>query len=510
MNPLHIILLSLWGLIVAAALLQRGGALEGLRAIERKGALALSVGLCTLLAGGLLWRVLFTITPATEQLIMRGESPADSVAAGFDTKARFRGLAQPLGRIVDRNGEPLAEYALRGGHLRRSYPAGPATAHLVGYWTGPVRDGVGIEKGLTLLNDSLRDDLPHDARLAIDLRLQRAALTALNGKTGAVVVMNASNGEVLAAANYPTYDPNRVGNDTAWKRWARDKTTRPLTSRAIKDNFSPGSSIKPFIALAAHELGTPLPEESGFTCVGEYVPGRGITPISDHGSAHGRIAMPAAMRYSCNTYFAHLAYRLVGFQPLAEYFDSLGFNQRVGWNTGLFLNNYSTLLPAQSWVRARDVIARTRVGIGQASVKTNPIHMAVLMSGIANGGTFIRPTLEIGRQPDTLRWSVDRRSVAWLRELLRQPLLQGGTAAGIFNGLEEKGITIYGKTGTADREPDGREPSWWISFGEKAGKAYAVVVAIQHRDGQYAGQLNAPIARSVYQALERLGYFGEE
>lgn len=509
MNLLHIILLSLWGLLLVAVLLQRGGVLEGLRVIGRKGVLSLSVGLFVLLSGGLLWRVFFTMTPATEQLIMRGHSPADSIAAGFDTKARFRGLAQPLGKILDRNGEPLAEYALRGGHLRRTYPAGPATAHLVGYWTGPVRDGVGIEKGLTLLNDSLRDDLPHDARLTIDLRLQRAALTALNGKIGAVVVMDAGNGEVLASANYPTYDPNRVGNDTAWKRWARDKITRPLTSRTIKDNFSPGSSIKPFIALAAHELGTPLPEENSFTCNGEYAPGRGIKPISDHGSVHGNIAMPAAMRYSCNTYFAYLAYRLVGFEALAGYFDSLGFNQRMRWNTGLFLNEYSTLLPAQSWVRARDIIARTRVGIGQASVKVNPIHMAVLMSGIANGGIFIRPTLEVGRQPDTLRWNVESNSVAWLQELLREPLLQGGTADNIFNELEAKGITIYGKTGTADREPDGREPSWWISFGERNGRAYTVVVAIQNREGLYAGQLNAPIARSIYQSLERFGYFGK-
>ncbi|MCE7934468.1 MAG: hypothetical protein DYG96_07735 [Chlorobi bacterium CHB2] len=507
MNPLHIIILSLWALLVGAALLQRGGVWESLRKIERRGARIVLLSVAGVLAAGVFWRAYFTITPHAQQLIVRGEVAGDSVSAGFNTKARFRGLAQPLGNVTDRNGEMLAGYALRGGHLRRTYPAAEATAHLVGYWTGPLRDGVGIEKGLALLNDSLRDDLPHDLRLTLDVRLQRAALKSLDGNIGAVVVMNAANGEVLAAANYPTYDPNRVWNDTAWRRYVRDLQNRPLTSRAVKDNFSPGSSIKPLIALAAHDLSAPLPEESGFSCVGHYAPGRGITPISEHGAAHGRIGMPAAMRYSCNTYFAHLAYRLVGFGAVAGYLDSLGFNRRLRWNTGAFLNEYSTLLPATSWVRARDEIARTRIGIGQASVKVNPLHMAVLVSGIANGGRFIRPTIELGRQPDTLRWKINPNSAQWLRKLLREPLLPGGTAAAAFGGMEGSGITIYGKTGTADREPDGREPSWWISFGEKNGKRYAVVVAIQNRHGQFAGQLNAPIARTLYQTLDRLGYF---
>jgi peptidoglycan glycosyltransferase len=501
------ILFALIGLLLLVILIQRGGIVDSLRVLEGRWA-KIALALVTLaLLGTLFYRQTYYLTPERERWIVQGRTPSDSVSAGFDTKSRFRSLAQPLGRVTDRNGMLLAGYDLRSGHLRRTYPAGSTTAHLIGYWTGPVRDGVGIEKALTMLNDSLRDDRPHDARLTIDLRLQRDAMNALNGRVGAVVVIDPTNGEVLAAANYPTYNPDSVWSDSAWKRYALDEKLRPLTSRAIKDNFSPGSSIKPYVAAAAHVLNSALPEDRGFACSGTFVPGPKLPPISDHGSGHGRLDLARAMRVSCNCYFSDLAYNLVGFDPLANYLDSLGFNSRVTWNTGMFLNQYSTLLPARSWVSGHDEIAKSRIGIGQASVKINPIHEAVLLAGIANGGLFLRPTLEPGRRPDTLRWHLDAATAQWLEPLLREPLLPGGTAAAAFSGIERRGITVYGKTGTADPELDGREPSWFISYAEKNGRRYAVVVAIQNRQGQLAGTINAPIARKMYEALDGYGYF---
>jgi len=504
---LSLLLLFLLALLLLALLIQSGGAIESFRSISRRGPVLAVGGAFLVLIAALVYRGTSYMTTEREDWIVRGRTPDDSVSAGFDTKARFRGLAQPLGRVFDRNGTLLAGYTMRDGHLARTYPAAEATAHIVGYWTGPVRDGVGVEKGLVLLNDSLSDDRPHDVRLTLDLRLQRDAMAALAGRIGAVVVVDPTNGAVLAAANYPSFDPNRVWDDTFWRRYATDLDLRPLTSRAIKDNFSPGSSIKPFVALAAHDLGAPFPEDRGFVCDGEYRPAPGIKPIADHGSGHGRIGVERAMRYSCNVYFSYLAYDLLGYDPLTAYLDSLGYDRRLYWNTGLFLNRYATLLPATSWTRARDEIARSRIGIGQASVKANPLHVGVLMAGLAAGGTFLRPTLELDRPPDTLAWRIDSSSARWIEALLREPLLPGGTAARAFAGMESKGFTVYGKTGTADREPDGREPSWFVSYAEKNGRRFAVVVAIQNRRGEYAGDLNAPIARRMYESLDRLGYF---
>lgn len=501
------IVLGLWALLLIALYLQYGGAVESLRVLRGKGIRAV-LGIAVLgVLGAAAYRSTIYMTPERERWVERGRVPADTVSRGFDTKGRFRNLAQPLGRVVDRNGVLLAGYGLHEGHLRRQYPLGGTTAHIVGYWTGPLRDGVGVEKALTLVNDSLRDDLPHDARLTLDVRLQRDAMKALGGKFGAIVVMDAASGEVLAAANYPTYDPNRIWNDSVWAGLVRDIRTRPLTSRAFKDNFSPGSSIKPFIAAAALHLGAPLPEERGFVCGGSYEPVPRTKPITDHGSAHGAVDLAAAMRVSCNIYFSRLAYQFVGFDQARRYMDSLGFDARLRWNTGIFLNEYSTLLPALSWVKGRDAIAESRLGIGQASVKTNPIHMATMLAGIANGGYFPRPVLEMGRPADTLRWDLTPANATALELLLREPLKPGGTAAGIFSAVERRGITVFGKTGTADREPDGREPSWFISYGRKNGRAHIVIVAIQNRGGQYAGALNAPMARRMYEALDEYGYY---
>jgi cell division protein FtsI/penicillin-binding protein 2 len=501
------ILLITCGGVLLLILVQYGGMIESLRRVKSRGTGWLLAFLTLGLIGGIVHRSVRYMTPERERWIAVGPLPADSVAHGFNTKSRFRSLAQPLGRITDRNGTALAGYELRDRHLVRAYPAGEATAHIVGYWTGPIRDGAGVEKGLTLLNDSLRDDLPHDAHLSLDVKLQKEAQRALAGKAGAIVVMNASNGEVLAAANYPTYNPDEILSDDTWNRYARDVRLRPLTSRAIKDNFSPGSSIKTLIAAAAIHRRAALPESSGFVCTGEYIPIPRTKPITEHGSAHGRITIEQAMRYSCNIYFARLAYQYLGFDNTADYFSSLGFNERLHWNTGLFLNEYATLLPALSWVKGRDEIAKSRLGIGQASVKTNPIHFATVLAGIANGGRFIRPTMELGRRLDTLPWRMTPSVAARVGDLLRQPLMPGGTAAGAFPGGHVGGIEIYGKTGTADREPDGREPSWFISYGRRNGKTYVVVVAIQDRGDQFAGALNAPMARKMYEALERGGYY---
>lgn len=494
-------------LFFLVVLVQRGGMIESLRRVDGRG-VRFVIGLSLLaLLGAVVYRTMFYMNDERERWITDGRTRADTISLGFNTKSRFRGLAQPLGRVLDREGNVLAGYELRGGHLQRYYPAGVTTAHLVGYWTGPLRDGVGVEKAMTLVNDSLRDDRPHDLRLTIDLRLQSDAMRALGGEFGSIVVMDPATGQVLAAANYPTYDPNVITDDSVWKRLVLDNRIRPLISRTVRDNFSPGSSIKPLIAGAANATGATLPEERGFFCAGEYDPGRGIKPISDHDSRHGAVDIHRAMRVSCNVYFSMLAYQYVGYDAAKGYLEGLGFNQRLRWNTGAFLNESSTLLPAMSWVKARDEIAKTRLGIGQASVKANPIHMATVISGIANGGVFIRPTLEMNRPADTLPWRIDPAAGEWLESLMREPILPGGTAYRAFAGIEKRGLTVFGKTGTADPEPDGREPSWFISYAEKNGRRYTVIVALQNRRHRYAGDVNAPMARRMFEALDSYGYF---
>lgn len=511
--------LILAALALTSIALGHGGIIESLGRLRGLGTRLSLLGVLLLTVGALTARAFITLDEEAEKRIARGTEPGDTISTGFDTKARFLSQSHPLGRVVDRNGLLLAGYVNRDGHLKRYYPAGAATAHIVGYWTGPIRDGVGVEKGLVYLNDSLRDDRPHDVALSLDLRLQADALKALGGRNGAVVVLNSRTGEVLAAASTPSYDPNVVASDSAWKRYASDEIGRPLTSRALRDDFSPGSSIKPLVAAAALTYDTPLPEEEGFSCVGTYTPGPGIRPITDHGSSHGRVTLASAMRVSCNTYFSHLAYGLVGFDRMQAFLEDVGANETLLWNTNVFLNRSGALRLSPSRVEAADEIARSRVGIGQASVKLNPLHAAVIYGGIAEGGLFLRPRLERDipndtlaadtTKPDAPSWALSAVTAERIAEVMLEPLKPGGTASGIFNALKGRGITVYGKTGTADREPDGRAPSWFSSFAEKGNRRYVVIVVIENRRGSYAGDLNAPIARAMYEALEKYGYFRE-
>ena len=464
-------------------------------------------GLGLLLAGGLFARVFLTMGETTKERIVRGTEPGDSVSRGFDTKGRFAGLTQPLGRVFDRSGRLLAGYSLVDGHIGRIYPAGDATAHVVGYWTGPIRDGVGIEKGLVYRSDSLRRSLPEDVSLTIDIRLQSEAMTALGDYYGAVVVLDPSNGELLAVASNPSYEPSGIFDAETWKRYSTDETRRPLVSRALRDRFSPGSSIKPLVAAAALANDVPLPESKGFVCTGSYKPGKGIPPITDHGEVHGKINLDRAMTVSCNTYFSYLAYELVGYPRMKEFLESLGANSRLGWQSRLPLNRSGSLALVSSSVKAADDIARSRIGIGQASVELNPVHAAVMYGGIASGGLFFSPVIETGLQPDTLATRLAPQIADELAAALRGPVGRGGTAAGVFSTLANRGIKVYGKTGTADREPSGRSPSWFSSFAEKGSRRYVVVVAIEQRRGASAGRLNGPIARAMYESLERYGYF---
>lgn len=506
---LTIALPALMLLFLLGLLFSRGGAFEGIRQMGGRG-FRLTLGtLLLLLVAGLFTRVLITMDEETERLIVRGSEPGDTISRGFDTKARFVGLTTPLGKVFDRNGQLLASYSLVDRHLGRHYPYGETLAHIIGYWTGPVRDGVGVEKGLVYLNDSLRDNKPHDVTLSIDLRLQEDAVKALRGNAGAIVVLNPATGEVLAAASNPTYRPADVWENRKWKAYASNESTRPLLGRALKDIYSPGSSIKPIVAAAALHYDIPLPEEKGFVCTGEYDPGPGVKPITDHGSSHGKIDLETAMKVSCNTYFSYLADELIGFDRMQKFMESLGANYRLSWNTSIPLNRPGALLIAISRVEGKDKIARSRVGVGQASIKLNPLHAAVIYGGIAQGGIFLAPTLQSSLMPDTLGARLRAADTERLAKALRGPVTRGGTAAGIFTALERKGIKVYGKTGTADREPDGRAPSWFSSFGEKGNNRYVVVVALENRRGQYAGNLNAPMARQMYESLQTYGYFAE-
>src|SRR5262245_32017414 len=228
------------------------------------------------------------------------------------------------GWIFDRHHDPrraLAKYRYLNGRIIRDYPLGPGAAHIVGYGTlvrgdalleraaaaaRPSQPEKGWWQKITDFNDeSSRPPVGQDLILTIDYDLQKAAAEQLQGKSGAVVMLNPQTGEILAMASAPSFDPGDVDNDVKWQEIWTDAKQKPLLNRALDEYYLPGSTLKALTASAATEAGL---DDRTFTCRGEgWTPPGSNRPIrDDQGESHGTLNLLEAYTQSCNQYFAQL------------------------------------------------------------------------------------------------------------------------------------------------------------------------------------------------------------
>ncbi len=443
------------------------------------------------------------------------------------------------GSILARDGTTvLASSRKSSGDLRfqRRYPFGPRYAHLTGFYS--------FVFGRSELEQSFNDYLTGDAAellpqtlsdlilgrpkqgativTTLDPEIQGAAEAAAAAESGdvAVVAIEPSTGDVLALVAEPTYDPNplasqdpEVVRDT-WDELNADPD-KPLLSRASDELFPPGSTFKLITASAALENGfgpdslwpnpleldLPLTDATlqnfgGGTCLG--------------GSA--QISLADALRISCNVTFGEIGLEL-GAEKLAEQARRFGFTAEAGedlvpfdipWVSGVF--------PDPSYFEQRTP-AIALSAIGQDNVAANPLQMALVAAAIANGGVEMEPRLvtEVrdpsGRvivtfDPEEFSRPLSPENAALMTEMMVAVVQSGtGTAAQIA------GITVAGKTGTA-QHGEGADPhAWFVSFApaETPEVAVAVIVLDGGSLGGDAtgGQVAAPIARAVLEAALR-------
>jgi len=231
-------------------------------------------------------------------------------------------------------------------------------------------------------------------QLTIDADLQKAAEDGFKalGYAGAAVVLDPRNGEVLSFLSLPAYDPNRfaAGIDRAtWTALNTDKL-RPLQNRAIQGRYSPGSTFKIVVAVAALEEGVATPEFRVHCGGGATFYGRFFQCHLKGG--HGSVDMRHAIEKSCNTYFYTLG-NMVGVDRLHKWATALG----LGVRTGIDLpHEIEGIMPSTEWKRARTgekwyAGETISVSIGQGQVSVTPISLAVMMATVANGGTRYVP-----------------------------------------------------------------------------------------------------------------------
>jgi penicillin-binding protein 2 len=348
---------------------------------------------------------------------------------------------------------------------------------------------------------------------SIDRHIQEAAERAMEGHAGAVVVMDPRNGDVLAMTSSPSFALDQLAGNLdreEWRRLVSDPKT-PLMNRALQSQYAPGSVFKIVVAAAGLQEGSLTPMDRTY-CNGQFHLGAWTFKDWKEGG-HGHVDLRSALVHSCNIFFYQAGLK-VGPEAMVRYARAFGLGAPTGTDLG---NEKMGLIPSVEWKRSRTSRAwqagdTVNVSIGQGPVLVTPMQVARMMSAVANGGILWKPRLvqRVQEGNGALAYStsskmtghVELSPVVWnyLRSALIGVVNDGGTGA----AARLPGVLVAGKTGTAQSiaksdAARGQDHAWFASFAP-ADDPQVVVVVLVERGGK-GGQVAAPIARQIYQAI---------
>jgi penicillin-binding protein 2 len=426
----------------------------------------------------------------------------------------------------------------------RNYPTGAAVGHLIGYVGAPnaeeyqkAKDPLYITPGYKIGKDGLekyfqpmlkgepgarrvevtargkivRDlDTQPDVQgktvhLTIDADLQEYAARRMGRESGAIIVIDCLNGDILSFVSMPSFDPNSFSDGISNNEysWLRADDHQPLINKATRGLYPPGSTLKPMVAIAAVEHGVDPSERH--TCIGGYRLGNRFFRCL---GTHGSVDMPTAIEKSCNSYFYWLAHRL-GYDAIAptakllglgEEFQLAGSNQRYGTipDSAWKMRRYD-----QKWSASDSLNAV----IGQGYVSVNPLQLAVMTARIASGRRLYPRLINREFRNEPLPFSAEALAVA--RAGMDRVVNGAGTA--VRSRLPLDGITMGGKTGTAQVRglasgSRGQSGAWkyrdhglFVCFAPVENPRYAASVVIEH--GMGGSRAAAPIAKDIFTFL---------
>lgn len=407
------------------------------------------------------------------------------------------------------------------GYLR-GYANGPLYAPVTGYYSIVYRRS-GIEEWYnTELNgsaDSLflerlqdlvtgRETRGASVELTIDPAVQQAAWDALGDQRGAVVALDPTTGAILAMVSKPSFDPNVLASHdlasvrASWDSLLADPTD-PLVNRAIAgDTYPPGSTFKLVTAAAALESG--FTSETPVAAPRELTLPQTSTVLRNFGgsscSSTGAMSLADALRISCNTAFAQIGVDL-GADELRAQAEAFGFDQPL---------NVPMQVTESRFPENPDAPQTALSAIGQYEVRVTPLQMAMVSAAIGNGGVQMTPylvqavrsqdlTVVSEADPSELRRSVSESTANQLRDMM-----VGVVANGSGSAAQIPGVTVAGKTGTAQTTDDVAPHAWFTAFAPAEAPRVAVAVVVENGGSMGSeatgGRVAAPIARAVIQA----------
>jgi peptidoglycan glycosyltransferase len=450
----------------------------------------------------------------------------------LDEYSRARG---PI--LVD--GKPVAESVPTSGTLKylREYPQGSTYAQATGYASIDYGE-TGIESAEnSLLNGTdnrlfvsrLKDLFTGKQQqggavvLTLNAAAQQAAVNGLkeNGGEGAVVAIQPSTGAILALASSPTFNPNelsthdRTAAANAANALSKDKD-QPLLDRATSETYPPGSVFKIVTAAAALQTGTytntttPIP---GAPATALPLPGTNNVLPNEDGETCASTSMTVALEQSCNSVYGYIGLK-VGAPALQQEAESFGLNS--------FGKSNNQLKIPMSVAQSQFPTNLTQPGnqpflayssIGQYNVQITPLQAAMITATVANNGVVMKPYL-VDRelepdtsvlsktQPQQLSTAMSSENAQKIAAMMQQ-VVEGPDGTGAQARIP--GISVAGKTGTAQRGAGQNPLAWFVSFAPVNNPQVAVAVLVEdnnaQRDEISGGGLAAPIAKSVMEAV---------
>tara|TARA_B100000401_G_scaffold438274_1_gene386183 strand:+ start:4728 stop:6611 length:1884 start_codon:yes stop_codon:yes gene_type:complete len=449
--------------------------------------------------------------------------------------------------------------------FRRYYPKSESHAHLVGYvssieekevYQNPfaklnnAKSGkIGIERSF---DESLRGVLGNKSieinavgreireikrieskkgeniQLTIDSELQELCYKQLKGVSGSISVTNVKTGEYLALVSSPSYDPNLFSTGLDNKKWSELTTDKfkPLINKAISNNYPPGSTIKPLVAIAALESG--INPKTHLYCNGKH-------EIADTSlesgvkvfhcwkkEGHGNVDMNEAIKVSCDVYFYQIA-REIGINKIAEVCKRFGLGKEV---FDIFYEEKKGVVPDKTWKKQNLgeswMVGETlSAGIGQGFFLTSSAQLSLALAQIVNGGKKLTPSIIVNQKDHNLQTKYDSRLIANAShlEIVKQSLnsatnLSGGTS---YRSRIIGDFKMGGKTGTSqvriisqqEREEgiiknkdlpwEERDHGLFIGYGPVDDPLYALSIIIEH--GGSGSSAAAPLAKEIFEYI---------
>ncbi|MFF4528323.1 peptidoglycan D,D-transpeptidase FtsI family protein [Streptomyces sp. NPDC001407] len=470
--------------------------------------------------------VLALLVQATLVQFVRGDELSGNE---HNRRTKIATFSQPRGNIIVGGEAVTGSVESESSDLKykRTYKDGEMYAPVTGY-SSQIFSSTQLEN----LNDKLlsgRDDkllFQHttdmltgrkprggDVVTTIDPKAQKAAFEGLGKYKGAVVALDPRSGKVLALASTPSYDPSVFAGDRtkdadAWKKLEADKN-KPLLNRALKDRYPPGSTFKILTAAAALEHGVvsdidakgdaPTPYKLPNTTT--YVRNDVQTPDCDKGS------LKSGLQWSCNNVFLDLADKL-GVDKMRETAEKFGFNDP---KVDIPVRAVESVYP-----KKLDRPQTALTGMGQGSLDSTPLQIAMMTAGLANDGKLMKPYMvdELRgpdlsvlekHKPEVMSQAVSADTAKKVQSMMENTARNGTGKKALIDG-----VTVGAKTGTAQHGVNNEKLpyAWFVSYAKQGdGSPVAVAVFIDpegsgiDRDEISGGGLAGPIAKSVMQAV---------